>query len=132
MPEPAPCSPDSTVPQGRPDHGAGLALAGFICGGSACIVGLCYALNYIALVRVPGLAGSEAGVGVWLVVLLLLVSGPGALVGLVLSFQGRHSTSRAWLARLGVLLSTVAALPFIVLLVAFYNVATYCSAHACF
>ena len=93
------------VPTTRPDRGAGVALAGFLCGlvsFSALVVGV-----LVISGRVPGVTGDALGAGVVLVV----AEFPVALVGLILSIRGRHSTSRRRLASAGWLLSVLALVP---------------------
>jgi hypothetical protein len=65
-------------------------------------------------------------------VLLILGAAPLALAGLALSFRGRRSSSRRRLAIAGMILSLVALVPFAWLLVAIYELTSYCSAHSCF
>jgi hypothetical protein len=74
-----------------------------------------------------GISGFSGGEGVWLITGVV----PVALVGLMLSVRGRHSSSRRWLVIAGVVLSVLALVPFLVsmgVLIVFY---LYCSAHLC-
>jgi hypothetical protein len=65
-------------------------------------------------------------------VFLIVGALPVALVGLILSFLGRHSTSRRWLAVAGVAFSVLALVPFVVLLVVLAQLYSYCHTHGCY
>jgi hypothetical protein len=94
-----------------PDRGARRAVAGFACGLGSLLAALL--AGFLASGAVPAGTSGEG-------VLLLLAALPVALVGLVLSFQGRRSTSRwAW-ALVGVFLSGIVVGGFVLTMVLLY------------
>ncbi len=116
-----------------PDREARAALAGFLCGLGSFIASVLASLNFSAGLFLTFFvsSGAEPGLSIGEVVLLLIVAFPVALVGLVLSVRGRHSTSRRRLARAGMIFSFLALVPFLVVLVVVSLTWTYCSIHSC-
>jgi hypothetical protein len=116
-----------------PDRDASVALAGFLCGLSSFIISAPASLSYIGgmFLIFFGSGGAERGLSLGEVVVLLLAAFPVALVGLILSVRGRHSNSRRRLARAGMILSSLALLPFFVALVVLSLTLAYCSMRAC-
>jgi hypothetical protein len=91
-----PSSSDAERPASVSDWGAGLAIAGFLCGLGS-IIALILAFIF-GVGAVPGFSSSEGA-------LLLVATFPVALVGIILSYLGRQSTSRRGLASAGMILS---------------------------
>ena len=117
------------VPTAQPDRGAGLALAGFLCGLISFIVVMAAFLSYYIAARYVTSAALRF---LTLYVSLILAAFPVALAGLILSFRGRHSRARRRLAIVGMALSLLAMVPFVYQVVAIILGAVYCSSHQCF
>lgn len=111
-----PLSPE--VPTAQPDRGAGLALAGFLCSLTSLIAAVLAGI--FASGAVAGLTSGEG-------VLLLVAAFPVALVGLILSVLGRHSTSRRGLAIAGAVLSPIFLVFLFVAVLVIYLSWTSCS-----
>jgi hypothetical protein len=131
MPPEPPPSP--AVPLPAPDPVARLALAGFLCGLGSFIASMLASLNVIAGLFLTFFvsSGAEPGLSLSEVLLLLIAAFPVALVGLILSVRGRHSTTRHRLARAGIIFSCIALLPFVVAIVVVFQTLSYCSIHSC-
>jgi ABC-type sulfate transport system permease component len=116
-----------------PDRDASVALAGFLCGLCSFIASAVASLNFIAglFLTFIGRSGAEPGLSIGEVVVLLIAAFPVALVGLILSVRGRHSSSRRRLARSGMIFSCLALVPFFVAVVALSLTVSYCSMHSC-
>jgi hypothetical protein len=125
----------SDHPVTSPDRGARLALSGFLWGLVGCIVSMLASLNFLAGLFLYNFFVTHQGgiqpLSISEVLLLLVVAFPAAVVGLILSVRGRHSTSRRRLARAGMIFSFIALIPFVVALVVLTITFSYCSMHSC-
>lgn len=132
--------PSPEMPTIVPDRSARLALTGFLCGLVSFVASMLASFNYFAnqllrnniqLVHDNILSTIRPSMSEGEVVLLLMAAFPVALVGLILGVQGRHATSRRWLALTGMIFSVITLIAFSYALVELYLAWSPCFTHSC-